>query len=31
MCKVILQGTCLKIFQEEQSKVFLLGRELGFF
>lgn len=31
MCKVILQGTCLKIFQEEQSKVFLLGREVFFF
>lgn len=33
MRKVILQGTCLKIFQEEQSKVFLLGREglAGFF
>lgn len=31
MCKVISQGTCLKIFQEEQSKVFLLGREGLFF
>lgn len=27
MCKVISQGTRLKIFQEEQSKVFLLGKE----
>lgn len=27
MSKVISQGTCLKIFSEEQSKVFLLGRE----
>lgn len=31
MCKVILQGTCLKIFQEEQRKVFFLGREGLFF
>lgn len=31
MCKVISQGTCLKIFQEEQSKSFLLGREELFF
>lgn len=32
MCKVISQGTCLKIFPEQQSKVFLLGKEgLAFF
>lgn len=31
MCKVISQSTCLKIFQEEPSKVFLLGREGLFF
>lgn len=31
MCKVISQSTCLKIFQEEQSTVFLLGREGLFF